>query len=185
MFGSETHSLKPFLLDAIMGWCAVNKLTPILVIRQMDECVLPVHLMDRKSSKTGGFKDHLAFNVGQKAVLEKQITTHGISFTTFFKEHLHPERIVLPMECWVAVRVQETGHQFDLSFVELLQGQDKGMGVWPDGIGLVPAGMHSQRNPPASPHQVGSSVTAPLPSIRLVRVDGKAVEREQDGAAEK
>ena len=125
--GTDIHSIKPFLLDAIMGWCAVNKLTPILIAGYHIDRVVPDHLEHNEGN--------LAFNISQKAVIEKQITTQQITFTTYFTKHPHPAQIVLPTESWVAVRVKETGHHFDLSFAENTLAQDNTYDhIWPLGI---------------------------------------------------
>lgn len=106
----EQYSLKPFLLDAILGWCQVNQLTPILVTMNHPGRVLPEHLK--------GCPDELSFNVSPKAVFDKVISTDGLVFSTYFRHCAMPQRISLPAASWRAVRVKETNQYFDLAFPE-------------------------------------------------------------------
>ena len=81
----------------------------------------------------------LAFNVGDKAVVDKVITTNHITFTTYFKKTPQSSRIVLPIASWIVVRIKETGQQFDLSFPEQLSSQplnNLAQNIWPQGISL-------------------------------------------------
>ena len=121
------HSLKPYLLDGFLGWCAANRLTPVLIVVPDENRVVPDHVKDSVGD--------LAFNVSSKAVVEKTITTEGIEFVTYFKNKSNPERVFLPISCWKGVRIKETMQQMDLSFPETLEHQ---FIRWPEGISLAP-----------------------------------------------
>ena len=173
----EHHSIKPFLLDAILGWCGANKITPILVVRPHPDWMLPDHLL------VSAQKANLAFNIGPKAVMEKQITTQHISFTTFFRHLPQPEKIILPVGAWVAVRVQETTHHFDLSFPEHLSKTPQDM--WPQGINLnagtggAGLSIRSDMNTGEGVQVAGAGgrhLEDHKPRLRLVRSDGNPIE---------
>ena len=119
------HSLKPYLLDGLLSWCAANRLTPVLAVNPDPNRLVPEHAKE----KEGG----MAFNVSSKAVLEKNISTEGLTFVTYFKNKNDPERVFLPISCWKHIRIKETNQQFDLSFQESLEHQFL---RWPNGISL-------------------------------------------------
>lgn len=157
--GFDVYSIKPFLLDSVLAWCAAHSFTPILISTPHAGRTLPDYLHEQMGS--------LAFNVGARAITDKQITTQHMAFYTYFKDSPLPQYIVLPVESWASVRVKETGQTFDLSFVEHLDADtNMGEGVWPAGIVL-----HRH------PHPINSGVGEEKGYVRPVKIAGKKPER--------
>lgn len=128
MNGCDVHSLKPFLLDAILTWSSMHGFTPILVTsahkdRHLPECLHPM------------INNPLAFKLSDKAISERSITTDCITFNTPFPQSQKWETVALPTECWISLRIVEVGHVFDFSFPEhILSQYNKDLGVWPLGV---------------------------------------------------
>ena len=128
MNGCDVHSLKPFLLDAILTWSTMHGFTPILVTsshkdRQLPPCLQPMA------------NNPLAFKLSDKAISERCITTDCITFNTPFPQSTKWEAVSLPAECWMSLRIVEIGHIFDFAFPEhILAQHNKDHGVWPLGV---------------------------------------------------
>ena len=108
------HSMKPFLLDALLSWAKACGYTPILVVTQHPDNTLPPNLQEY---------DQVAFNVGDKAVMHRKITTQGIGFSTFLLHNTHLNEVFLSLKGWKVLRIKETGEVFDLRFEEQISQQ--------------------------------------------------------------
>lgn len=128
MNGCDVHSLKPFLLDSILTWSSMHGFTPILVTSAHPERKLPLCLAATSSNP-------MAFQLSDKAISDRAITTEHIMFKTPFPQSKNWETVVLPVDSWVSLKIAEVGHVFDFSFPEhILSSHNKGQGIWPMGL---------------------------------------------------
>lgn len=128
----SVYSLKPFLLDTLLEWCAANRLTPILLTASHPERRVPPRIAH--------IRGLLAFNMAPQSIADRDLTTEGVSFLTRFSGQAAPERVALPVACWMSLRVRETGHVFALNFAEQLTGSNVSATpehMWPDGVELL------------------------------------------------
>lgn len=116
------YSYKPFLLDSIISWCENNNLVPILITTATRDRLIPKHLYDQKDN-------NISFNLSNKAVFNKDTTDKGISFMAFFKNGSQIDKIFLPIESWVALKIKDTPHAFDFQFKENLNNINN---IWPN-----------------------------------------------------
>lgn len=131
IFNDDMHSIKPFLLDSILSWCGIHGYNPILVSSAHPHRQLPHCLIDVANNL-------LAFKVGDKSVHNRVITTEHVTFKTYFQGSVALEDVLLPVECWVSVRIKEAPYVFDLSFTENLSAPIENRdSIWPMGIPLL------------------------------------------------
>ena len=117
------YSIKPFLLDSILTWANANRCTPILTAKAHTFNKIP----DELSNET-----RLSFNLSQKLVARKVISTQGILFSAhMIHDAHHPQEVFLSVESFESVRIKETGHILYLDFVENI-GHDHLL--WPNGL---------------------------------------------------
>lgn len=117
------YSIKPFLLDSILTWANANRCTPIVTAKAHHLNKLPVELFDEK---------RMSFNLSQKAVARKTISTDGVTFSAhLLHDPNHPQEVFLSTDSLETVRIKETGHILYLDFVENIS-QDNFL--WPSGL---------------------------------------------------
>lgn len=123
------HSIKPFFLDAILAWAKANSCTCILIVKQFDKNILPPSLQEY---------GQVAFNVSDKAIVHRKITTEGVSFSTHIAHNAHMNDIFLSVGGWKQVKIKETGDVFDLNFDESLTSHqaNEAYDLFPKGIFL-------------------------------------------------
>ena len=121
----QAHSLKPFLLDALLSWSAANHTTPLLIVMRNPLHILPDGLPQEKK---------MLFNLSARSISGRMISTQGICFDThLWDEPQKSQKVFLALEGWVGLKIKETGQIFSLSFTEILE---KPFDVWPEGIVL-------------------------------------------------
>lgn len=117
------YSIKPFLLDSILTWANANRCTPIVTAKAHHLNKLPVELFDEK---------RMSFNLSQRAVARKTISTDGVTFSAhLLHDPNHPQEVFLSTDSLETVRIKETGHILYLDFVENIS-QDNFL--WPSGL---------------------------------------------------
>lgn len=121
-----SHSIKPFLLQSILAWAETNRWTVLLIVKPHPNHQVPDEIIQVSRA---------VFNVGQKAVEQREITHTSISFLAHMNAQTHLTPIDLAVEGWVGVKIKENNVTFDLSFEE--HPHDL-FNAWPNGILLSP-----------------------------------------------
>jgi len=126
-------SIKPHLLRGWLGWCAANKLTPLLVVEALPYVGLPATVLAAASQKPG---HPLVFSLSNQVAAKVGFTSQSIHFTTLFPGHRQISTVEIPTTGWRALRVAETNWRVDLSFDERLDGTRRPDAMpWPTGTG--------------------------------------------------
>ena len=173
MNGCDIHSLKPFLLDSILAWSTMQRFTPILLTSAHPERELPPALSSMAFNP-------LAFKLTDTVIRNRSITTEQLSFQTCFPPSPVWETVVLPIDSWISLRVNEIPYVFDFSFPEHLLAEQNGL------LGFWPAGIFTQKSSlpinSGDARERDSSVATPVlrsckrrPALSLVWSDGGPV----------
>lgn len=178
IFNDDMHSIKPFLLDSILSWCGVHGYNAILVASAHPHRQLP-HCLNDVSNNL------LAFKVGDKSVHNRVITTEHITFKTYFQASISLEDVLLPVDCWVSVRIKEAPYVFDLSFTENLSAPiEHRESIWPMGIPLLKNPLTATNGPYEKGLNTPSKIISAPTRIRkkavlsLVWSDGQRVQKD-------
>lgn len=155
MTSADLTSVKPHLLRAWLGWCAANRLTPLLVVQPLPYVGLPATVLANAASQQPA--QALVFNLHHQSAANLGFTGKSIFFTTLFPGQRQPSTVEIPCQNWRGLRISELGQRLDLSFPEHLGGEKRpDSQAWPQGVGGI---IQPRRPSTQSPDENGGEET--------------------------
>ena len=160
MSAPDLTSIKPHMLRAWLGWCAANKLTPLLSAEPLPYIGLPATVLAQSAAQHPG--QPLVFNLSQHTAANLGFTGQAILFTTLFPGQRQASSVEIPAIHWKVLRIPELGQRINLAFPEqLLASKRTDANPWPMGSGGIimphPQGTDKTVEEPTKPSLVWSS----------------------------
>lgn len=148
MIPADLTSMKPHLLRAWLGWCAANRLTPLLVTQPLPYVGLPATVLAHAANQQPA--QPLVFNLHHQSAANLGFTGKSIFFTTLFPGQRQASTVEIPCQNWRSLRIPELGQRIDLSFPEQLVGEKRADSqAWPQGVGGI---IQARKAPPPTQH---------------------------------